>query len=254
MTWLASTRRAQASLLAWFILAEDPQRRLEVLDVAPLMHQRSVVEHILNAADLRRVLIADEVGLGKTVEAGLILQRLLQAGNGTKALYLAPAQLVRNVIGEFTRLGLDARRWTSVDSDARIDRDQLVVASVQKSVRDGNAEALVAAGPWDIIIADECHHLSDWAEGGGSPNGGYRLVDRLIAAQRPDVGRVPLLSGTPHQGHQARFENLLALLQHPGEQPADTAGRVIFRTKEMVTDWHGRPLFPESRRAGADGG
>lgn len=244
VSWLASTRKAQTSLLAWFLLAEDPHRRLEVLDVAPLMHQRSLVEHILNAADLRRVLIADEVGLGKTVESGLILQRLLQTTPSAKALYLAPARLVRNVVAELSRLGLDARRWTAFDSDARLDRDRLVVASIQKSVRDGNASALAAAGPWDIIVADECHHLSDWAEGGGSPNAGYRLVDRLIAAQRPDVGRVLLLSGTPHQGHQARFENLLALLRHPGEAAADVAGRVIFRTKEMVSDWNGQPLFP----------
>jgi len=243
-SWLASTRKAQTALLAWFLLAEDPQRRLEVLDVAPLLHQRSLVEHVLNASDLRRVLIADEVGLGKTVEAGLILQRLLRGGEAQRALYLAPARLVRNVITELTKLGLDARRWTAMGSDARLDRDRLVVASIQKSVREGSAEALLAAGPWDIIVADECHHLSDWAEGGGSPNAGYRLVRRLIDAQRADRGRLLLLSGTPHQGHQARFENLLSLLQFPGEIPSDTAGRVIFRTKEMVTDWHDRPLFP----------
>jgi hypothetical protein len=76
--WLVSSLRAQTCLLAWFILAEDRQRRLEVRDVAPLMHQRSLVEHVMAAPDLRRVLIADEVGLGKTVEAGLIVQRLLQ--------------------------------------------------------------------------------------------------------------------------------------------------------------------------------
>lgn len=243
-SWLASTRKAQMSLLAWVLLVEDPQRRLEVLDVAPLMHQRSLVEHVLNAPDLKRVLIADEVGLGKTVEAGLILQRLLQSRENARALYLAPARLVRNVVAEFSRLGLDARRWTSIDSDARLDRDTLVVASLQKAVRDSNADALLAAGPWDIVVADECHHLSDWAEGGGSPNAGYRLLERLIASQRPDVGRLLLLSGTPHQGHQARFENLLSLLRSAEESQHDTAGRVIFRTKEMVTDWHGQPLFP----------
>ena len=181
------------------------------------MHQRSLVEHVLNSPDLRRVLIADKVGLGKTVEAGLIMQRLLQVDIANRALYLAPARLVRNVVAELARLGLDARRWTATDSDTRLDRDRVVVASVQKSVRDGNAEALLAAGPWTIIVADECHHLSDWADGGGSPNAGYRLLNRLISAQRPDVGRVLMLSGTPHQGHQAQFENLLALLRFPGE-------------------------------------
>jgi len=63
--WLASTRRAQHALLAWFLLAEDRQRRLLVRDVAPLMHQLSLVEHVLDSPDLQRVLIGDEVGLGK---------------------------------------------------------------------------------------------------------------------------------------------------------------------------------------------
>jgi hypothetical protein len=52
--------------------------------------------------------------------------------------------------------------------------------------------------------------------------------------------RSPRLSGTPH--HQARFENILHLLRQVDENKV--AGRVIFRTKESVRDWHGRPLFP----------
>ena len=52
------------------------------------------------------------------------------------------------------------------------------------------------------------------------------------------------MSGTPHQAHAARFENLLRLLQAPGESQAAAAGRVIYRTKEDVHDWDGNPLFP----------
>ena len=50
----------------------------------------------------------------------------------------------------------------------------MVVASIQKAVREGNSARLVAAGPWDLLIVDECHHLSDWEAGRGSPNGGFR--------------------------------------------------------------------------------
>lgn len=244
-SWLAQTRRAQHALLAWFLLAEDRQRRLVVRDVAPLMHQLSLVEHVLASPDLQRVLIGDEVGLGKTVEAGLIAKRLLDARPDARVLYLAPARLVRNVVAELRRLGLDARRWVAgPDSDARIEGDRVVVASLQKSVRDANAAKLAAAGPWDVLIADECHHLSDWEPGGGSPNAGYRLVRDLLQGQRPDTGRLLLLSGTPHQGHQARFENILALLRRDGEELDRVAGRLIYRTKESVRDWYGRPLFP----------
>ena len=243
--WLAPTRRAQQVLLAWFLLAEDRQRRLVVRDVAPLMHQLSLVEHVLAGSDLQRVLVGDEVGLGKTVEAGLIAQRLLAARPDVRMLYLAPARLVRNVVGELRRLGLDARRWVAgPESDARIESDRVVVASLQKAVRDTNAAKLAEAGPWDVLIADECHHLSDWELGGGSPNAGYRLVRDLLQRQRPETGRLLLLSGTPHQGHQARFENILALLCRDGEDADRVAGRLIYRTKESVRDWYGRPLFP----------
>ncbi len=244
-SWLAPTRRAQLSLLAWFILAEDRQRRLVVREVAPLMHQLSLVEHVLGSSDLSRVLIGDEVGLGKTVEAGLIAQRLLASRADLRVLYLAPARLVRNVSAEFRRLGMDARRWVAgAESDARVEADRIVIASIQKAVRENNASELLRSGPWDLLIVDECHHLSDWAPGGGSPNAGYKLVRDLLKVQRPDSGRLLLLSGTPHQGHKARFENILELLRRDHEELKQVAGRVIFRTKESIRDWHDRPLFP----------
>jgi superfamily II DNA or RNA helicase len=243
-SWLASTRKAGNALLAWFLLAEDKQQRLESLEIAPLMHQQTLVEHILTGDDLSRVLIGDEVGLGKTVEAGLVAKRLLAGNAAARVLYLAPAQLIGNVVAEFRRLGMDPRRWSSGSTgDVRLDIDSVVVASIQKSVRDENAKRLRDAGPWDLIIVDECHHLSDYEPGGGAPNAGYRLVRDLLREQRPD-GRILLMSGTPHQGNQARFENVLALLTRPGENIEDVAGRVIYRTKESVRDWKGRPLFP----------
>jgi hypothetical protein len=65
----------------------------------------------------------------------------------------------------------------------------------------------------------------------------------LIARQQPNA-RVVFLSGTPHQGHVNRFENLLGLLRGPNESNEALAGRVIYRTKEDVRDWDGNPLFP----------
>ena len=201
----------------------------------------SLVRHVLDAPALRRVLIADEVGLGKTVEVGLLIQELLATNPRLRVLYLAPARLVRNVRRELTRLELSFRQWTAIDRDARLE-DQLVVASIHKAVHGTNREQVLNSGPWNIVIVDECHHLTDWEPGGGNPRENYRLVRDLLAKLDPDA-RVIFLSGTPHQGHQARFENLLQLLERTGESANDLAGRVIFRTKDDVADWDGNPLF-----------
>jgi len=115
-------------------------------------------------------------------------------------IYLAPARLVSNVVNEFRgKLELDARKWIAGNmGDARLDSDQLVVANINKAVFGDNLEKVAKSGPWDVIIVDECHHLSDWGQDGGKPNQAFRLVSQLSKAQSPE-GRLILMSGTPHQ-------------------------------------------------------
>lgn len=240
--WTSQSRRTLARLWAYFLIAEDPQRRLEARPVSTLSHQISLVRHILEDDRLRRVLVADEVGLGKTVEVGMLIGQLLEQNPGLRVLYLAPARLVSNVRREFERMDLAFRQWTAADGDARL-TDPRVIASIHRAVHSTNMERVVGTAPWDIIIVDECHHLSDWAPGGGDPREKFRLVRELIARQQAG-GRVIFLSGTPHQGHINRFENLLGLLRGPGEGPEALSGRVIYRTKDDVRDWYGDPLFP----------
>jgi SNF2 family DNA or RNA helicase len=241
--WQALTRRSLARLFAWYLIAEDPQRRLEVQAVATLAHQASVVQHIATQPSLRRVLLADEVGLGKTVEAGLLIRQVIAQLPGARILYLAPARLVRNVREELDRLGLQFRSWVaSNDRDATL-QDPHVVASIHRAAHKGKLDEVVATPPWDMIVVDECHHLSDWAPGGGNPVVQYKLVEKLVA-RLGDDGRLLLMSGTPHQGHADRFKNLLRLLQRKGEPDSALAGRVIYRTKEDVRDWNGKALFP----------
>jgi superfamily II DNA or RNA helicase len=242
----AQSRRTLARLFAWFLLAEDPQRRLDARLVSTLAHQASLVRHVLSTPALHRVLIADEVGLGKTIEAGLIIKELAEGNQGLRVLYLAPAGLVRNVYRELTRIGLQFRCWISgEDSDARLS-DSFVLASIHRAVHPTHFDTFLAPDlRWDVIVVDECHHLSDWGANGGKPTRKYKLVQDLIR-RSPDA-RLILMSGTPHQGNQSRFENLVRLLQR-GSEPAEAiAGRVIYRTKDDVRDWSGAPLFP--RRA-----
>ena len=241
--WSAHSKRSLARLQALALIAEDPQRRLDAREVVTLAHQVSLVRHIADHIDLRRVLIGDEVGLGKTIEAGLLLGELLESNPGLRILYFAPARLVSNVAQEFSRMQLNFRQWKAQDSDARIESDTRVIASIHRAVHPAHFDRLLKLPPWDVIVVDECHHLSDWAAGGGDPVRKYRIVRELVARQ-PSDGYLLLLSGTPHQGHEHRFDNLLRLLTRQGEPASAVAGRVIFRTKEDVKDWDGNPLFP----------
>ena len=82
------------------------------------MHQVSLVQHILGSEHLRRVLIADEVGLGKTIEVGLLIKRLIEQRPSLRVLYLAPAQLVGNVAFEFRDKLVSFLIWEAVCQEA----------------------------------------------------------------------------------------------------------------------------------------
>jgi superfamily II DNA or RNA helicase len=240
--WQSHSRRSVARLHAHYLICEDPQRRMDAREVDTLSHQVSLVRHILQTESLKRVLIADEVGLGKTVEAGLILKELLAQRPGLRVLYLAPARLVSNVRREFDRMQLPFRQWSSQGSDAQL-TDPRLIASINRAVHENHFGQLLLAPPWDVLVVDECHHLSAWSDGGGDMSEAYRLVRELIARQ-PKGARLILMSGTPHQGHGTRFENLLRFLREPKESDSEIAGRVIYRTKDDIYDWDGNPVFP----------
>jgi superfamily II DNA or RNA helicase len=240
--WHAMTKRSLDRLLAWFLISEDPQHRLDAQPVSTLAHQASLVHHVLQEPHLQSVLIADEVGLGKTVEAALIVKKLLERQRGLRVLYLAPARLVSNVARELDRLELPFRMWVAGSQNTGRLTDALVVASIHRAVGGPHYNELIAQR-WDVVIVDECHHLSAWSDGGQSATGKYKLVDDIRRRLGP-TGRLILMSGTPHQGHADRFSNVLRLLQRDNEGKGAVAGRVIYRTKEDVRDWDGNPLFP----------
>jgi hypothetical protein len=101
----------------------------------------------------------------------------------------------------------------------------VVIASIHKAVFGDNFDRVVGSGPWDVLVFDECHHLSDCNPSGGKPNQSFRLVTHLVKAQAP-AGRLILMSGTPHQGSEARFRNNLRLLSNDGNDMTGAAGRV----------------------------
>jgi superfamily II DNA or RNA helicase len=252
--WPQETRRAVARLEVLWLLMEDRHRLLDSQLVEPLAHQASLVHHILEQTSLLRVLIADEVGLGKTIEAGLIIKRLIEASpeRTLRFLYLSPARLVDNVVEEFEKMGLTPRRWTSTRPEARLspgDSDPLVIASMHRAVYRSETgvnhlDTMMKSGPWDGIIVDEAHHLTDYSVEGSDPGLKMRLVRQIVKERLSPGGRVVLMTGTPHQGHAERFRNLLALLDASGGGAEGARGRVIYRTKEDILDWDKNPLFP----------
>jgi superfamily II DNA or RNA helicase len=245
-----ATQQALHRLEAAWLLAEDRLGLLDIQQFEPLPHQLSLVQHVVTTPHLKRVLIADEVGLGKTIETALIVQRLAREKRGERfrALYLTQARLVDNVAWEFGRVGVTVKRWAVNAQEATLDPDEdegVVVASFHRAVAsDQHFARLEASGPWDLLVVDEAHHLTDWSEDGGDPQRRMRLARKLLADRmRPD-SRLILLTGTPHQGHAGRFKNVLKLLDEGLKDERKATGRVIYRIKEDIRGWNDEPLFP----------
>jgi ATP-dependent helicase HepA len=180
-----------------------------------LIPHQIYILHEVAARQIPRVLLADEVGLGKTIEACLILQRLLAVGKASRGLILVPESLTHQWFVELLRR---FNLWFSIYDEARcvaVEQSdpgqnpflgaQLVLCSVgYLAGNDTRREQAVAAG-WDLVIVDEAHHLG-WSPAHVSPE--YALVEQL-AARTPGL---LLLTATPTQlgleGHFARLRLL----------------------------------------------
>lgn len=162
-----------------------------------------------------RVLLADETGLGKTIEACLIINRLLLSGRAARVLILVPDALVHQWLVELRRrfnlpfAVFDAERCAALaddDPDANaFSSEQLVLAGLGLVTESAARMREAAAAGWDILVVDEAHHL-EWTRAGASP--AYEAVE-AIAACTPGL---LLLSATPErlgeEGHFARLRLL----------------------------------------------
>ena len=177
-------------------------------------HQFYILREV-SARQIPRVLLADEVGLGKTIEACLILQRLLAVGKARRALILVPESLTHQWFVELLRR---FNLWFAIYDEDRClaceqsDPDknpfaaaQLVLASVGFLAGSAHRREQAVAASWDLVIVDEAHHLG-WAPAAVSPE--YAMVEEL-ARQSPGL---LLLTATPTQlglaGHFARLRLL----------------------------------------------
>ncbi len=237
-------------------------------NVIPLPHQLHALSRAVTG-DRVRFLLADEVGLGKTIEAGLIMRELKLRGLVERVLVVAPTGLVTQWVaemrahfseefhllipGEMSSLrrlhGVEDtenlwRRWNQVvcpmDSVKPMERRRgWSFRQVQAYNRERFVD-LLSAG-WDLVIIDEAHRL-----GGSSEQvARYKLGDALAEASP----YLLLLSATPHQGKTDGFRRLMAFLdktEFVAEESIErekVAPYVIRTEKRTAIDANGDPLF-----------
>jgi ERCC4-related helicase len=216
-----------------------------------LPHQILLV-HDMVVRSPRRVLIADEVGLGKTIETGMLIRELMARGDAERILIVTPAGLVENwrrELEECFRLHFDVLGRDFQDhGSAAWERHNQVIVSIDTLKQQRRLQRLTAAAPWDIVIIDEAHHVSRTRSGKKTvTTQNYRLAESLRNHARDLI----FLSATPHQGNAFQFWSLIQILDDQlFADPEAVINRrgllnrvMVRRTKREVTDAVGNPIF-----------
>ena len=204
-----------------------------------------------------RWLVADDVGLGKTIECGLVLMPLLASGRVRRLLVLAPARLAPQWQFRLKDLfDIRLQRYVAEADTARGDfwaTASMVVASFHtlRDDRRGARGRLLDADPWDLVVVDEAHHLGMEKRGGETL--AYSLVSEL--EERKKIESLLFFTGTPHRGKDYGFFGLMRLVRpdlfdpedDPAEQRARLSRAMIRNNKAAATDLQGNRLFTPVR-------
>jgi ERCC4-related helicase len=194
-------------LIAWAHGEEPPvglDPELVTAGVEPLPHQISLVRRVVDSWP-RGYLLADEVGLGKTIEAGFVIRELLLTGKAETFLLLVPAAVLGQWQEELNeKLALRVNRYDDgvfYDPDGREvpfrgspwSAFPIVLATSHLARRRDRREEILNAGPWDVVLLDEAHHAR---RRGKNPNGEMNEMLRLIDAMRRNNSFKTLLLAT----------------------------------------------------------
>jgi len=193
-------------------LRQNPARGFAGGRIDLIPHQISIASQVASRLT-PRVLLADEVGLGKTIEAGLVMHRLHLTGRASRILVLLPPALLNQWFVEmFRRFQMsfsifDEERCLSLEASGAnpfLD-SQLVICALDFLASNPKRADQAREAGWDLLVVDEAHHLA-WSPAGGGPE--YNLVESLARV----VPGLLLLTATPQQlgleGHFARLRLL----------------------------------------------
>ena len=223
---------------------------LDRFDVDPLPHQIDLVHRIMSS-DQRNWLIADDVGLGKTIEVGLLLAAKKRQRTARRVLVVCPAGMVQQWKDEMQDKFNESFRIYGQDfnvdrpSDWATHNYDKAIVSIDRAKSERHLPLLTDSGDWDVIVFDEAHHLSKIE--GQSVTQRYQLATSL----RRLTDEFIFLTGTPHQGDHNQFVNVLRLLRPDlinrlagmFTAPSVVAEMVLRNRKSLVTDAQGRFIF-----------
>ncbi len=160
-----------------------------------------------------RVLLADEVGLGKTIEAALIIHQQLLTNRAKRVLIVVPSSLVHQWLVEMLRRVnlpfsiFDEERCQAMAGEQGnpFESEQLVLCSLDFLTHNSRYYEQALGAEWDLLVVDEAHHLT-WSD--GQPSQQYQVIEALAQVTKG----VLLLTATPDQlGHESHFARLRLL-------------------------------------------
>src|SRR2546423_5786344 len=224
---------------AWYELRREAERialvpgfdRLITLDanaIKELPHQIDVAQRVLRDMGGRAIL-ADEVGLGKTIEASIIYKELAIRGLARRALILTPASLVGQWQGELEEKFFE-RFETPTDPDDWPRFTKAIVSHDRARSRHHAAEIL--RHRWDLVIVDEAHKVKS------ERSATYRFIEKI------ERDFILLLTATPLQNDLRELYNLITLLR-----PGQLGTWQEFKTRHLVSGDQRQPSDPEGLRA-----
>jgi len=221
--------------------------------IRPWPHQSQVANAIIQRFP-ERAMLCDEVGLGKTIEAGLVLRQLWLSGRVKRALILAPKSVLKQWQEElYEKFALDVPRYdagrffNAAGQELRPetanpwDAFDLLLAGSQLAKRADRRAQILSARPWDLLAVDEAHHArrKDFRQHIYRPNNLLSLLHDLN--EQDKVASLLLMTATPMQVHPLEMWDLLSVLGMGGRWGADDESFLEFfsqlRAGFTQTDW-----------------
>ena len=217
----------------------------------PLGYQQAAVRKALDQANLRtRILLADAVGLGKTLEIGMILSELIRRGRGERILIVTPRHVLEQMQNEmwsrfaipFVRLdslGIQRVRQKLPATRNPFSYFKRVIISID-TLKSRQYLDHLRRQPWDAVVIDESHNVTN----------SETLNNQLARVLAPNTDALILASATPHNGKPESFAELIRLLEPTAVRPdgtviEDEVRRLVIRrhrhspevASEVGADW-----------------